>query len=123
MPDKIIILENEQDIIDVVEFVLVAEGYEVKSFTDVASYRDLVAEQPSLILLDHWLNGYNGSDICMAIKADPDFQNIPVILMSAVTQIVQVAASCGCDGYIRKPFDFDALLSAIKTTIANNVEI
>ncbi len=110
MSKKILVVDDDKDILDIISFILSEKDYHViqSQTADVVSYLEQI--KPDLILLDNWLAGdIIGADICKIIKASALHSNIPVILISAVTGLDQMARDCKADGYIAKPFDVDQL--------------
>jgi CheY-like chemotaxis protein len=70
---------------------------------------------PDLILLDLLLSGMDGKAICRQLKGAEATSHIPVILMSAHSQVTQIAEEAGADGWLAKPFEIEALLSLLGT--------
>jgi len=111
---KILIIEDEPDILEITGLVLEQEGYEVHLISDCKHiYHELTEILPDLILLDINLCGYNGKDICEYIKSYGGLKHIPVIMMSANMNIERIANDCGADGLIRKPFDLVQLAQTV----------
>ena len=115
---KILIIEDEQDIVDIATLILEDEGYEVCSMTEFDGYEAKV-EKPHahLVLLDLNLGKYHGKDICKYIKAQDDLKQTAVVLMSANKDIATVKDEAGADAFISKPFDLDDFIQVIKTWI------
>jgi len=116
MPKRILIADDDPGIVDAVEMILDFHGYQVSSTyngTDVLS----ITEYPDLLLLDIWMSGCDGRDICRAIKADKDMMNIPVLMISASKDIRQSAIDSGANDFLAKPFDMDELLSKIENLL------
>ncbi|MDB5121310.1 MAG: phoB 4 [Sphingobacteriales bacterium] len=113
---RIAIIENDQAILDLMSFILEEEGYEILP-SDNSSALNQLQVQPHLIILDEWLNDEKGSTICNNYKNNPETAHIPIILVSAINQLKEVATECKADGFIEKPFNIDALLSCIKENI------
>ena len=115
---KILIIDDEQNIVDVTTAILEDEGYEVYSSTKFMGYEAKVNDcLPDLVLLDLNLNGYNGKDICIYIKGTDHLRQTPVILMSANRDIQTVKEEAGADAYICKPFDINDLIDTVKNHI------
>jgi DNA-binding response OmpR family regulator len=113
MPAKILIIEDDRDILDMMQYIIEDEGYEVVALNEPEPIDEIMQHQPDLILLDERLPEISGHELCARIKADPATQNIPVILISAVPHIVEIAQDCQADAYIAKPFDLDELTAAV----------
>jgi CheY-like chemotaxis protein len=69
--------------------------------------------KPDLVLLDIWMSGTDGRDICRQIKADPKLKKTPVIMISASKDVISSSKEAGADGFIAKPFEMDHLLSTV----------
>ena len=115
---KILIIEDEQDIVDIATMILEDEGYEVSSFTEFSDFETKVANSHAdLVLLDLNLNGFSGEQICRYIKASTHLKQTSVVLMSANKNIREVKEEAGADGFISKPFDLSHFIDTIKAHI------
>lgn len=119
MGKKILVVDDEPDMLRVTCFRLEKSGYQVLSATNGQAALDIaVKECPDLILLDLRLPVLNGPEVCVCMKKDERLKHIPVILFTASTQNIQKnAEACGAQGYILKPFTSDELLEKIKKFI------
>ncbi|MBL50974.1 MAG: DNA-binding response regulator [Candidatus Marinimicrobia bacterium] len=116
----ILIIEDEKDIAELLEYNLGAGGY----YTYVANNGETglkVArkQNPDLILLDLMLPGIQGLDVCRIIKTDEDTKNIPIVMLTALGQEENIVKGLesGADDYITKPFSFKILLARIKSVL------
>ncbi len=117
---KILITDDEPDILKVVKFRLIKAGYEVITATNGQEGLDRArSTKPDLVILDYRMPILNGDEVCKQIKTDADLKHIPVILMTASTQeaLEESILSIGADAFILKPFDPDDLLEKIKKLI------
>jgi two-component system alkaline phosphatase synthesis response regulator PhoP len=115
---RILIIEDEQDIVDIATIILEDEGYEVSSLSEFGNFKDQVQDsRADLVLLDLNLQGYHGSDICKYIKSNEQLKNTSVILMSANRDIATIKDEAGADGYITKPFDLVDFINIVRTFI------
>jgi DNA-binding response OmpR family regulator len=108
------IADDDPGIVDAVEMLLEFEGYEVSSTVDGATVLDLKDELPDLLLLDIWMSGEDGRDICKKLKQIEITKNIPVIMISASRDIKESAIAAGADDFLAKPFEMNDLLQKIK---------
>lgn len=109
---EIFIVEDDDGIRDLIEFLLVSQDYAVKSFPTARSFRNYISgESPDLFLLDIMLPDGNGLDLCKELKQSDITKSIPVVLMSAHADISRME---GADDFIAKPFDVDELLNRIE---------
>ena len=117
MVRKILIVDDEPDVLKVIIFRLKKMGYEVISAVDGEGVLDLIKkEKPDFIFLDLRLPKISGSEICLSIKNDQELRCIPVIIITASSdKIKEIAKECKADGYILKPFNPDELISKIKS--------
>jgi len=110
---EIFIVEDDQDIRELIELLL-SEAYNVRSFPNAERFKQSIASgRPDLILMDIMLPDGNGQEMCKGLAQNMETNDIPVILMSAHTDIVDDTA---CD-FIAKPFDVDDLLLRIEKHI------
>ena len=116
MAKKILIVDDEPDVLKVLSLRLERAGYEVIGGRDGREALDLARRMiPDLIILDVYLPDINGDDIAKAMKKDDKLRHIPIILISAtIASVSERAKSCGADGYLSKPFEPKELLDAVK---------
>ena len=111
---KILVVDDDLDILSVMTISLKDKGYEVEGTLngDEAITR---AERfkPDLIIMDIYLSGTNGKDICKKLKQTKKTSAIPIILISASTQLKNTVRECGANGFISKPFENADLLYGI----------
>ncbi|GAA4321705.1 hypothetical protein GCM10023149_21680 [Mucilaginibacter gynuensis] len=111
---RILIIDDNEDILEILQIVFRDEGYNVvvSNTGDAAEYIHII--HPDLILLDVRIDGYQkrGDEICAEIKARYPYQ-LPVVLISAETNLAVLANECGADFYIRKPFDIYDLVAQV----------
>ena len=112
-PKKIMIADDDAAIVDVMELILSFEGYEVKSTMKGETLLEIKDNFPDLILLDIWLSGWDGREICKKLKQNTDSNTI-IILTSASKDIELAAIESGADDFIAKPFDIDYLIRKVK---------
>ena len=108
------IADDDPGIVDAVEMLLEFEGYEVMSTVDGTTVLDMKGELPDLLLLDIWMSGEDGRDICRKLKHEPITKDIPVIMISASRDIEASALVAGADDFLAKPFEMDELLKKIE---------
>ncbi len=111
------IADDDPGILNAVEIMLEFEGYEVSSTMNGATVLELKEEFPDLFLLDIWMSGQDGRDICRELKKRELTKNIPVIMISASTDLARSAKEAGADDFLEKPFSMDDLLSKIASNL------
>ncbi|MFD0793280.1 response regulator transcription factor [Mucilaginibacter litoreus] len=120
MVKRILVLDDNQDILDIVHETLTYENFEVKSTGEGNDVMPLVEEfNPNLVILDYRVAGSNGGEICREIKAHPKFGNVPVIIFSAYVNHASDLFAYGCDAIINKPFDLNELVEKVNNLIKN----
>ncbi|CAD7800467.1 Response regulator MprA [Chryseobacterium aquaeductus] len=114
--NKVLVVDDSPAIVDSIEMMLDFEGFEIEKFykgSDMLKTLD-AESKPNLILMDMWLSGEDGRDICREIKANDSLKDIPVLIMSASRGLEQSALDAGADAFIAKPFDLDDMVDKIK---------
>jgi DNA-binding response OmpR family regulator len=115
---RILVVDNDPAILDVMEEVLGYEGFEVKTYTDTNNIFTCIDNfHPNLVLIDYILDGINGGELCAQIKKNPQTSSLPVIIMSAYSKVLLSLGNYGCDDFIAKPFDLDDFVNRISTCI------
>ena len=117
---KIIIVEDEDDIVTLLQYNLEREGFSVVSETNGGRALDVVAaEHPDLILLDWMLPEKSGIDICRSIRESNDLRNIPIIMLTARGEEADKieGLSIGADDYMTKPFSVPELVARIRALL------
>jgi CheY-like chemotaxis protein len=118
MSKRILILDDNRDILDIVHETLAYENFEVESTTNGVDVIPMVETfNPNLVILDYRVAGINGGEICRQIKAHPQFGNIPVIIFSAYVNKDSTLFDYGCDAIISKPFDLTELVEKVNRLI------
>ena len=117
---KIIVADDDAGIVDAVGIMLDMAGYDVQPTLSGGILLSMQKEEyPDLILLDIWMSGEDGTEICRALKAKAETKGIPVILFSASKEIAQSAFAAGADDFLAKPFEMNDLLNKISNLIRN----
>lgn len=113
MSKKILIAEDDEGILDAMKIMLEMEGYEVKTTRDGKTLYDMNEELPDLLLLDVWIAGMDGRDICKYLKSREGTERFPIILMSATKDTEKMAREVGADNFLEKPFELDELVALV----------
>jgi DNA-binding response OmpR family regulator len=106
---KIMVIEDDAELLYIVYILLTEEGHEVIHASDLEITKDVGTIQPDLILLDELLGNEKGSEACKSLKSNTETSHIPIVMMSALLGIERKAAEVGADGFLRKPFDREEL--------------
>ena len=107
------IADDDHAIVDAVMAMLEFGGYDVGFTYNGATILDMTENLPDLILLDIWMSGTDGRDVCKSLKMQASTKDIPVILISASTDLENSAKEAGADDFLEKPFDMDELFEKI----------
>lgn len=117
---RILLVEDERDLLELLKYNLDREGYDVSTAETGEDGLKLVRNQPpDLILLDLMLPSMDGLEVCRSLKARPDTASIPVIMLTAKGEESDIVAGLelGADDYITKPFSPRILMARIKAVL------
>ena len=120
MKEKILVVDDEKDILELIDYNLSKNGYRVKTVTSGEDALELIKENDyDLIILDLMLPGVDGFDICKIIKSDKQKANIPIVMVTAKADEADKVAGLeiGADHYVTKPFSPRELLAIVKATL------
>ena len=120
MMNPILIVEDEKDIVDLLEYHLKQSGFSVISDYDGSSALDQARKRrPELIILDLMLPALDGKDICRALKANPLTRGIPVLMLTAKSEALDriVGLELGAEDYVTKPFSPRELVLRVKAIL------
>ncbi|MEO5908902.1 MAG: response regulator [Ginsengibacter sp.] len=117
---KILILDDDLDLLTVVKSLLRKRGFEVFAYSDWRKAWDAAkAYKPNLILLDVFLTGIDGFDICKKLKASYFTRNIPVIMFSSYPNVAETAIyEFGADDFLAKPFEVNDMVKKIHSILS-----
>ena len=124
MNNTILIVEDEEDILDLMEYTLIKEGYDVITCIDTSNVRDMLDEENiSLILMDRNLPGVEGSRYISSLRQEG--YNQPVIYVSAKDSSDEILEGfeSGADDYITKPFNLNELKARVKALIKRSEKV
>ena len=112
---KILVVDDDKDILMIVELLLNAHGYKVYSIFDPSDIVQQVKTfRPSVILMDVNIGQHDGREICKLLKSDALVKAIPIILFSAMHNLLETHRECEATDFIAKPFDSLELIKIIK---------
>jgi len=116
---KIIIFDDDEDILSVCIYVLEEQGWDVHVFTDCNQIIDKVSGvMPDVILMDNWIPDTGGIIATQALKNNDALKYIPVVYFSANSDIQLLAKQAGAEAYLAKPFDLDDMERVIDSVLA-----
>ncbi|MCS5610838.1 MAG: response regulator [Candidatus Poribacteria bacterium] len=124
MPSKILIVEDDPDIVDILSYNLKQADLKVKSVPDGSSaLAEVKRRLPDLILLDLMLPKVDGLEVCRLLKSDPETKNVPIIMITAKGEEVDriVGLELGADDYIIKPFSPREVVLRVRSVLKRSV--
>ena len=122
---KILVVDDEEDIVELLEYNLKKEGYQVfKAMTGEEALELAKGEAPDLIILDLMLPGLDGLEVCKILKKDTRTDSIPIVMLTAKGEEsdIIIGLELGADDYITKPFSPKVLLARVKTVLRRSEE-
>ncbi len=117
---KILVVDDEKDIVELISYNLENEGYAVaKSYDGESALKIIRAKKPDLVILDLMLPGINGIDVCKSLRAQQATSDLPIIMLTAKADEVDkvVGLEIGADDYITKPFSVKELMARIRSIL------
>ncbi|RQP05561.1 response regulator [Paracoccus sp. MA] len=121
MTDRVLIADDEPNIVVSLSFMLKREGYEVLVAPDGTQALAMIrGERPRLVLLDAAMPGMTGFEVCEAVRADPDLSGIRIMMLTAKGRDTDIARGmgAGADAYVTKPFSTRDLIVRIREMLA-----
>lgn len=122
MAKRVLLIDDEEDMVEMVSLSLSTGGYDAISATDPKTgLKKAASEKPDLILLDVMMPGTDGYEICKILKKQEETKNIPIIFFTAMgdPDMTNKVADCGGIDYITKPFEPEEMLKKIRKAIDN----
>lgn len=123
---RILAVDDEESILQLLEYTLSREGYEVQTIASGGRVPDAVREfQPDLVILDLMLPEVDGMELCRKIKSNPKTQHLPVIMLTAKSEESDVISGLelGADDYITKPFSPKVLIARIRAVLRRDKDV
>lgn len=123
---KILLIEDEEDIGSLIKLQAELAGYKISVETDgLNGFRAIERDNPEIVILDIMLPGMNGLDVCRKVKNIPELKHIPIILISAKSEELDVVLGLelGADDYVTKPFSPKVLFSRVKAVLRRRQEM
>jgi phosphate regulon transcriptional regulator PhoB len=120
MPEKILVVDDEKDLVDLIVYNLEREGFEtLRAYDGEEALKAVKAEKPDLVILDLMLPGIQGMDVCSIIRKDRNTAAIPVIMVTAKGDEIDkiLGLEIGADDYVTKPFSVRELLARVRAVL------
>ncbi len=126
MPKKILIVDDDPDLVNAVRMILESRKYKVAAaYGGIEGLQKAKTENPDLIVLDVMMPDKDGYAVCKELKADPELSQIPILLLTAVVSHIpttrytqQMGLETEADDYIDKPVEPDVLVERIETLLS-----
>ena len=122
---KILVVDDEEDILELLKFNLSREGYQVLcAVSGEQALRLVRSENPDLIMLDLMLPGIDGLEVTKRLKNDPDTKNLPIVMLTAKGEEADIVTGLelGADDYITKPFSPRILIARIRAVLRRRIK-
>ncbi|MBI5274191.1 MAG: response regulator transcription factor [Chlamydiales bacterium] len=122
---RLLLIEDEEDIAALIKLHAELAGYKLHVEVDgINGFRAVERERPDLVILDIMLPGQNGFDVCRKIKSNSDLKHIPVVILTAKDDEIDIVLGLelGADDYVSKPFSPKVFFSRIKAVLRRTKE-
>ncbi len=120
MPERILVVDDEKDLVDLISYNLEKDGFTVvKAYDGEEALRLVRTRKPHLVILDLMLPGIQGMEVCKRIRNDPEHTALPIIMLTAKGEEIDkvLGLEVGADDYITKPFSVRELLARVHTVL------
>jgi DNA-binding response OmpR family regulator len=115
---KIVIFDDDEDILSICSFILEEQGWKVYGYTDCNKITEKISSiLPDIIIMDNWIPDDGGIIATQTLKKNSSLKDIPVIYFSANSDIEQLASHAGAETYLAKPFDLEDLETVINSVL------
>ena len=118
--ETVLIIEDDPDIVELLQYNLEREGYRVLTAEDgEVGLREVQERKPGMILLDLMMPGIDGLEVCRQIKSDPATTHLPLIMLTAKSEEIDIVTGLelGADDYITKPFSPREVISRVRAVL------
>jgi two-component system phosphate regulon response regulator PhoB len=112
---RVLIVEDENDVADLIGGVLDLEGYEIRLAVGENALEEALSFHPDLVLLDLMMPVVDGFEVARRMRANGATRGLPIVVMTAMHDPAGRAAEIGTPHYLSKPFDIDDLLDRVAT--------
>jgi CheY-like chemotaxis protein len=120
---KILVCDDEQEILDITRLILEEEGYQVMATIDSGRVAHIVEkEMPDVLLIDLWMPGMSGDQVISQLRKDEKINHLPIVVISASKDGKEIAYASGADDFLEKPYDIEALLAIVQKQLTTSYE-
>ena len=115
MKKKVVLVQDNKDILDIMDQVLKEEGFDVTSSLTTEPIEKIDKIEPDVVIIDDHIKGKKkGSKVIEELKSEPETEDISAVLTSTSPDLPNKAKECKADDYIEKPFDIDHMIEVVK---------
>lgn len=115
MKKKVVLVQDNKEILEIMDQVLEEEGFEVTASLTTEPIEQIESIEPDIVIVDDHIKGtVKGSQVIKELKSDPQTEDIPAVLTSTSSNLPSEAAECNADDFIAKPFGIDDMIDVIK---------
>jgi len=115
MKKKVVLVQDNKDILDIMDQVLDEEGFDVTASLSTDPIEKIDEIEPDVVIIDDNIKGQKrGSKVVKELKNDPATEDISAVLTSTSDKLPQIAEECKADDFIQKPFDLDHMINVVK---------
>ena len=115
MKKKVVLIQDDEDILEIMDEVLTDEGFDVTSSLTTEPIENIDKIEPDVVVVDeHIRGGKKGTKVIEELKSDPETEDLSAVLTSTSYDLPQTAKDCKADDYIEKPFDIDHMVEVVK---------
>lgn len=119
MKKKVLVIDDDHGILEVMKIILEDKGYQVSALSDKDNFQQEIGQNtPDIILLDIWMSGQDGLELTRLWKSQEETKNIPIILSSALSGAERDAIEAGADDFLAKPFDIRDLVRIVEKNLS-----
>ena len=112
---EILVVDDNKDICQLIENILLSEGYDVQSCCNPLEFESILSEEkPRLIITDLLMSGYDGRTLTKKVKSNSSTENIKIMMMSAHPDAKKLSETAGVDEFLSKPFEIDDLVNKVE---------
>lgn len=121
MPGRVMIFDDDKDLLEVCSIVLRSKNYTVMGVNKCSDIlQEVKSFLPNVILMDNWIPDVGGVKATQQLKNDAGLKSIPVIFFSANDRVEDLAAEAGAEFYLQKPFEIEELESTVSKAVAKH---
>lgn len=115
MKKKVVLIQDNEDILEIMDHVLTDEGYDVIPSLTTEPIDNIVEIEPDLVIVDDNIKGNKrGSEVIEDLKSNSETEDVSAVLTSTSPDVPKKAKECNADDYIEKPFDIDRMIEVVK---------